>query len=218
MGALYSKVVWGAEDSPELEVPITLSADATMPDYATTGAAGLDLHAAERVELEIGKPALVETGVSIALPFMLYGQIQGRSGLAYKESLYVHPGVVDCDFRGTIKVMVVHNKPVLTFADRDEYPDGPPPAFKEPPAKRPPSYVIEKGDRIAQLLVLPVARPGLRIVDALPATTRGEGGFFGSTGVRVTVPDEGPAIDPDADKENQPAGPEAAAPAAGERV
>lgn len=175
MGGLYSKVVWGAEDIPELVVPITLSPDATMPDYATTGAAGLDLHAAERVELELGKPALVETGVSIALPYMLYGQIQGRSGLAYKVSLHVHPGVIDCDFRGSIKVMVVHNKAIGAF----DYLD-----LKEPPAKPPPSYVIEKGDRIAQLLVLPVARPGLQIVDALPTTARGEGGF-GSTGVQM---------------------------------
>ena len=170
MGAFYSKVVWGAEDSPDLVVPITLTDDATVPDYATTGAAGMDLHAAERVELEPGKPALVETGVSMALPFMLYGQIQGRSGLAYKESLYVHPGVVDCDFRGSIKVLATHTKP-------SKY-----------------NYVIEKGDRIAQLLVLPVARPGLKIVTELPVTTRGEGGF-GSTCTRATAaPEEGAAI------------------------
>ena len=184
MGALYSKVVWGAEDSPDLVVPITLTDDATVPDYATTGAAGMDLHAAERVELEPGKPALVETGVSMALPFMLYGQIQGRSGLAYKESLYVHPGVVDCDFRGSIKVLATHTKP-------SKY-----------------NYVIEKGDRIAQLLVLPVARPGLKIVTELPVTTRGEGGF-GSTGTRATAPEEGAAISigvvkDDGDKENVP--------------
>lgn len=166
MGALTSKVMWGTEDAPDLVVPVTLSEGATMPDYATTGSAGMDLHAAERVELQRGVMTLVDTGVSMALPFMLYGQIRGRSGLALHHNVHVHPGVIDTDYRGTIKVMLLCH------------------GGEGPPTNSP--YIVEKGDRIAQLLVLPIARPGMQVVDALPPTKRGEGGF-GSTGTNAVV-------------------------------
>jgi len=153
MGGLYSKVVWGVEDVPELIVPVTLSPQATMPDYATTGAAGMTLHAAERVELHPGKPTLVDTGISLAMPFMLYGQIQGRSRMVLDNGIYIGSTVIDTDHRDTIKVMVVYNHPAGVAASKTH-------------------HVVEQGDAIAQLLVLPVARPGLRIVDALPPIKR----------------------------------------------
>jgi dUTP pyrophosphatase len=179
MGSLTSKVIWGTPDEPaDLNVPVTLTPDATLPDYATTGAAAMDLHAAERVQIFYDTPVLVETGVSIALPYFLYGQIQGRSGLALKKGIRVHPGVIDCDYRGTIKVLMTQTIRDASNEDNDE----------APPAKRPrlPSHTVEKGDRIAQLLFLPVARPGLQIVDTLPATERGTGGF-GSTGTAAAA-------------------------------
>ena len=173
MGALTSKVIWGqldeddpsgvgqvADDADELEVRVTLAEGATLPDYKTTGAAGMDLCALARHELRYGEPALVDTGVSMALPYLLYGQIMGRSGLAAHHGIAVHPGVIDTDYRGTIKVLVTRWQGV-----------------DEP-------YVIEPGDRIAQLLVLPVARPALVVCTTLDDTARGEGGF-GSTGVAV---------------------------------
>ena len=174
MGALYSKVVWGADlpeivegEMPELTVQVTLAEGATLPNYTTTGAAGMDLHALERTELYPHVPTLVDTGVSVALPFMLYGQIAGRSGLAAKHAIRVHSGVIDCDFRGRIKVLVIHEPPPTV-------------SYLDPTGMPQPSYVIGKNDRVAQLLILPVARPGLEVVPTLDATARGEGGF-GST-------------------------------------
>lgn len=167
MGALTSKVIWGtADEPPDLNVSVTLTPDATLPDYATTGAAAMDLHAAQRTELLYDTPVLIDTGVSLALPYFLYGQLQGRSGLALKKGIHIHPGVIDCDYRGTIKVLMTQTK----HAQSSEAP----------------SHVIEKGDRIAQLLFLPVARPGLQVVDTLPTTDRGTGGF-GSTGEQQQI-------------------------------
>jgi len=181
MGALSSKVIWGQldEDDPsgaaqmanepaELEVRVTLAEGATLPDYKTTGAAGMDLHALERHELRYGETVLVDTGVSMALPYLLYGQIMGRSGLAAHHGISVHPGVVDTDYRGRIKILMTRWQGV-----------------DEP-------YVVEPGDRIAQLLILPVARPMLITVTDLDETERGEGGF-GSTGRAAAVAEEAPA-------------------------
>jgi len=154
MGNLTSRVIWGSADEPaDLNVSVTLTADATLPDYATTGAAAMDLHAAERVELAYETPTLVDTGVSIALPYFLCGQVRGRSGLALDKNIRVYPDIVDCDYRGTIKVLMTQTK---STHDDDAL-----------------SHVVQKGDCIAQLLLLPVARPGLVIVDSLPTTERG---------------------------------------------
>jgi dUTP pyrophosphatase len=129
-----------------------------VPAYAHPGDAGADLVAAEAVRLEPGRRALVGTGVRIALPDGFAAFVVPRSGLAAKHGITVvnSPGTVDAGYRGEIKVTLLNT-------DRDE------------------AYDIAAGDRIAQLIVMPVTRAVFLPVDALPDSARGIGGF-GSTG------------------------------------
>jgi len=132
-----------------------------LPRYETHGSAGMDLRAAVASTLTI--PPLgrvrVPTGIAIAIPQGFEAQIRPRSGIASKSGVTVlnAPGTVDSDFRGQIEVLLVN--------------------LSDAPAE------IEPLDRIAQLVVAPVARAELLIVDTLDPTVRGEGGY-GSTGRR----------------------------------
>jgi dUTP pyrophosphatase len=131
--------------------------DLSLPSYATTGSAGLDLCAAGQHRIEPGERKLVGTGFAIALPSNCEGQIRPRSGLAARSGLTVlnAPGTIDADYRGEVKVLLIN-------------------LGLEP-------VEIVAGDRIAQLIVAPVSRLRLIEVDDLPSTVRGAGGF-GSTG------------------------------------
>jgi dUTP pyrophosphatase len=128
------------------------------PQYAHPGDAGADLVATEGVELAPGERATVGTGVAIALPDGYVGLVVPRSGLAARHGITVvnSPGTIDAGYRGEIRVTLLNT-------------DG-----KS-------SYTVAVGDRIAQLLVLPVSRARFVPVEKLPGTARGEGGF-GSTG------------------------------------
>ncbi|MFF2495171.1 dUTP diphosphatase [Agromyces sp. NPDC058064] len=129
-----------------------------IPSYAHEGDAGADLHAAESVVLQPGERATVGTGVSIALPEGYVAFVVPRSGLAFKHGITIvnAPGTVDAGYRGEIKVAL------LNTDARD-------------------AYAIEAGDRIAQVVVMPVSRARFVEVEQLPSSLRGEGGF-GSTG------------------------------------
>ncbi|GAA1951438.1 dUTP diphosphatase [Microbacterium deminutum] len=129
-----------------------------VPAYAQPGDAGADLVAAEAVRLEPGRRALVGTGVRIALPEGFAAFVVPRSGLASKHGITVvnSPGTVDAGYRGEIKVTLLN-----TDAEA--------------------AYDIAVGDRIAQLIVMPVTRAQFIPVEALPESIRGDGGF-GSTG------------------------------------
>jgi dUTP pyrophosphatase len=133
--------------------------DLPLPAYATPGSAGLDLPAAVKGELvlEPGARTRVPTGFAIALPPGYEAQVRPRSGLALRRGLVLPnaPGTVDSDYRGEIQVILMN-------------------AGREP-------IEIRRGDRIAQLVVAPVARAVLDEVAALPETARGAGGF-GHTG------------------------------------
>lgn len=131
-----------------------------VPAYAHPGDAGADLVAAEDVRLEPGERALVGTGVRIALPEGYAAFVVPRSGLAAKHGITVvnSPGTVDAGYRGEIKVTLLNT-------DTRE------------------AYDIVRGDRIAQLIVMPVPRARFIPVDELPDSVRGEGGF-GSTGYK----------------------------------
>ncbi|MBI1246092.1 MAG: dUTP diphosphatase [Alphaproteobacteria bacterium] len=135
--------------------------DLPLPAYATPGAAGIDLLAAipEALELAPGAFRLVPTGIAIALPQGFEAQVRPRSGLALKHGLTVlnAPGTVDADYRGEVGAILVNHGPA---------------AFR-----------IERGMRIAQLVVARVAHADLRERDALDETKRAAGGF-GSTGVK----------------------------------
>jgi dUTP pyrophosphatase len=133
--------------------------DLPLPRYATAGSAGADLHAAVAGELALapGQRALVPTGFAVALPPGYEGQVRPRSGLAlrYGVTLPNAPGTIDSDYRGELKVLV-WNAGTETF-------------------------VIRRGDRIAQLVVAPVSRAEWEEAGELGGTERDAGGF-GSTG------------------------------------
>jgi dUTP pyrophosphatase len=130
-----------------------------LPDYQTAGSAGMDLHAAleEPLVVHPGERVKVPTGLALVIPEQFEGQVRPRSGLAAKTGLTVlnAPGTIDSDYRGEVLVLLVHlgDKPVT----------------------------IQPLDRIAQLVIAPVARAELVQLDHLPQTERGDGGY-GSTG------------------------------------
>ena len=130
-----------------------------LPAYATAGAAGLDLAAAldAPATLAPGARMLIPTGLAIALPEGYEGQLRPRSGLAFKHGVTVlnAPGTIDWDYRGELKALLINHG------------DAP--------------FTIERGMRIAQLVIAPVVQATLRSVEDLDATTRGAGGY-GSTG------------------------------------
>jgi dUTP pyrophosphatase len=128
-----------------------------LPAYQSSGAAGLDLRADEGCTLAPGQRRLVPTGVAIELPPGHEGQVRPRSGLAIRHGIGMvnAPGTVDADYRGEVGVLLVN--------------------WGEAPVE------IRRGDRIAQLVVAPVARVAVESVDGLSGTARGGGGF-GSTG------------------------------------
>lgn len=130
-----------------------------LPRYAHEGDAGLDLYAAESVTLAPFERALVPTGIAVAIPEGFAGFVQPRSGLAIRHglSLVNTPGLIDSHYRGEIKIIAINLDPSQTLA-------------------------INRGDKIAQLVIQPVVRATLIECDELDETARGEGGF-GSTGV-----------------------------------
>jgi dUTP pyrophosphatase len=130
-----------------------------LPTYETTGAAGMDLRAAEAVVLGSGSRCLMPTGFAIALPSGFEAQVRPRSGLAVKHGVTVlnAPGTIDSDYRGEIKV------PLINHGEQD--------------------FVIARGDRIAQIVIAAVVRAHWVDAEVLDETARGVAGF-GSSGTR----------------------------------
>lgn len=130
-----------------------------LPSYATEGSAGCDLRAAIEATLDLlpGGRALIPTGIAVAIPEGFEGQVRMRSGLAFRQGLAAlnAPGTIDSDYRGEIKVIVAN--------------------LGAEPVK------LERGERIAQLVIAPVARARFERVEKLPESARHDGGF-GSTG------------------------------------
>ncbi|MBN9536932.1 MAG: dUTP diphosphatase [Reyranella sp.] len=150
-------------ESVEIEiVRLAHARDLPLPDYATTAAAGADLLAAIDQPIELGplERRIVPTGISIALPVGFEAQVRPRSGLAAKHGITLvnTPGTIDADYRGEIGVILIN-------------------LGKEP-------FRIERGMRIAQMIVARHARAAWREVATLDETARGAGGF-GSTGVQT---------------------------------
>ncbi len=142
-----------------IEVLITrLDGDLPLPAYAHDGDAGLDLLSAEDVSLKPGERALVPTGIALAIPEGFAGYVQPRSGRAMKEGLGLvnTPGLIDSGYRGEVRVAAIN-------LDSESAID------------------IRRGEKIAQLVILPVPRVTLKEVHELPESERGTGGF-GSTG------------------------------------
>jgi dUTP pyrophosphatase len=141
--------------------------DLPMPKYETHGSAGLDLVAAvggdSPLKLKRGSFALVPTGLMFELPRGIEAQIRPRSGLAAKHAVTVlnAPGTIDSDYRGEIKVILINHGPK--------------------------TFIVRRGDRIAQMILAPVTRVDLKEAQTLRATQRGSGGF-GSTGIKAPPP------------------------------
>ena len=135
--------------------------DLGLPAYETNLAAGVDLRAAisEPLVLAPGTRSLIATGLAMALPAGYEAQIRPRSGLAYKHGISVvnSPGTIDADYRGEVKILLINHG-------------------QEP-------FTIERGDRIAQMVIAPVTQANFKVVEKLSDTERGSGGY-GSTGVK----------------------------------
>ena len=135
------------------------SKEVITPKYKTKGSSGVDLSAFlnEKVVIKPNSSELIPTGLQVAIPEELEIQIRPRSGLAAKESMGVlnSPGTIDSDYRGELKIILFNH------GDKD--------------------FIINNGDRIAQMVLVPILKIEFEEVDNLPDTVRGQGGF-GSTG------------------------------------
>jgi dUTP pyrophosphatase len=131
------------------------------PSYETSGAAGMDIRAAvpadQPMVLEPGQRAMVPAGFAMALPQGYEAQVRPRSGLAAKHGITClnSPGTIDADYRGEVKVILINHGPD--------------------------AFTIQRGERIAQMVIAPVTQAQFNVVDTLDETARGAGGF-GSTG------------------------------------
>ena len=138
-----------------------LSKTVSMPKYETAGSSGMDLaaHINEKIEIKPGETQIIPTGLSVSIPLEFEIQIRPRSGLAAKHQLSVlnTPGTIDADYRGEIKVILINL------------------------GKK--SFIVEKGLRIAQMVLCPLVKAKIKEVETLDGTKRGSGGF-GSTGVK----------------------------------
>ena len=138
-----------------------LSKAVSLPKYETDGSSGFDLKAnvSENIEIKPGQTEVIPTGLAVSIPKNFEIQIRPRSGLAAKNQISVlnTPGTIDADYRGEIKVILINhgNK----------------------------SFIIEKGLRIAQMVVCPIIKANLKEVETLDETHRGSSGF-GSTGIK----------------------------------
>jgi dUTP pyrophosphatase len=138
-----------------VSLEVKVSGAGELPVYGSAAAAGADLRAAEEVTLGPGERVAVATGLHVEIPAGHVGLVWPRSGLAVRHGLDTLAGVIDSDYRGEVRVVLVNHGAA--------------------------SVVLARGDRIAQLLVQRVERVLFRKVDSLEATGRGQGGF-GSTG------------------------------------
>ena len=138
-----------------------LSKDVSLPKYETEGSSGLDLAANidKQIKISPGKTQIIPTGLAVAIPKNFEIQIRPRSGLAAKNQISVlnTPGTIDADYRGELKVILIN------LSDK--------------------VFVVEKGLRIAQMVLSPVIKAKLKEVAELKNTKRGSGGF-GSTGIK----------------------------------
>ena len=138
-----------------------LSKNIELPKYETNGSSGMDLSAniENQIKIKPGKTSIIPTGISVSIPKNFEIQIRSRSGLAAKNQISVlnSPGTIDADYRGELKVILINlgNE----------------------------TFVVEKGTRIAQIVLCPIVKAKFKEVDSLDITDRGAGGF-GSTGLK----------------------------------
>ncbi|GAB7356678.1 hypothetical protein MBLNU459_g7391t1 [Dothideomycetes sp. NU459] len=144
---------------PSLQIKL-LSPSARAPTRGSAFAAGYDLYASQATTIPARGKAIVETDISIAVPEGTYGRVAPRSGLAAKHSIDTGAGVIDADYRGPLKVLL------FNLGEQD--------------------FAVAAGDRVAQLIIERIYTPEVVVVEQLPDSVRGAGGF-GSTGGFNTV-------------------------------
>ena len=132
-----------------------LKENAVVPSYAHDGDAAMDLCSAEDYVVLAGKRQLVSTGIAMELPAGYWANIRGKSGLAYKKGISILGGVIECTYRREYEVVV------LNTGDQD--------------------FVIKAGDKVAQVVIAPVATADVEVVEELSDSVRGDGAW-GSTG------------------------------------
>jgi dUTP pyrophosphatase len=142
------------DDAPVF-LPALVDAGGSLPEYASAGAAGADLRASEAIEIVPGGRAAVPTGVRLQIPPGHVGLVWPRSGLAVRHGIDTLAGVIDSDYRGEVRVVLVNHGDAV--------------------------FRIAPGDRVAQLLVQRVERAAFTVAAGIDDTDRGGGGF-GSTG------------------------------------
>ena len=134
-----------------------INVDAVVPSKGSSGSAGRDLSSIEDIVIPAGEWRAVATGLSIEIPEDYYARIAPRSGLAFKNGIFVNAGVIDSDYRGEIKV-ILYNAGVIDFS-------------------------VKKFDRIAQMILEKIYNGDMIVIDELSGTGRGSNGF-GSTGLQ----------------------------------
>ena len=138
-----------------------LSKDINLPKYETEGSSGMDLaaHIQNSVQIKPGNTVIVPTGIAVSIPKNFEIQIRPRSGLAARNKISVlnTPGTIDSDYRGEIKVILIN------LSDK--------------------TFTVEKGARIAQMVLCPIIKAQVKEVESLGETLRGNSGF-GSTGTK----------------------------------
>ena len=138
-----------------------LSKNIELPKYETNGSSGMDLSAniEKQIKIEPGKTSIIPTGILLSIPKNFEIQIRSRSGLAAKSQISVlnSPGTIDADYRGELKVILINLSNKI--------------------------FVVEKGMRIAQMVLCPIVKAKFKEVDNLDNTDRNTGGF-GSTGLK----------------------------------
>jgi len=138
-----------------------LSKNINLPRYETEGSSGMDLVANinSPIEIKPGETSIIPTGIAVSIPKNFEFQIRPRSGLAAKNKVSVlnTPGTIDADYRGEIKIILIN------FGKK--------------------SFIVEKGTRIAQMVLCPISKARIKEAESLEDTIRGSGGF-GSTGIK----------------------------------
>lgn len=160
-----------SSSSPAVALQVQkLRPEATLPTRGSEWSAGYDLSAAEPKTIPPGGRAVVKTALAIACPGGTYGRIAPRSGLTVKKGIHVGAGVVDADYRGEVGVVL------FNLGESD--------------------FVVETGDRIAQLVLESIVMAPIQEVEQLDATVRGAGGF-GSTGVAAPAEPKKQKVEPE---------------------
>ena len=153
--------------------------EAVLPKYANDGDAGMDLYSCADIIVRPGESVLVPTGLKMAIPYGYEVQIRPRSGISFKTPLRVPntPGTIDCGYRDEVNV-IIYNASIREDASEDA-----PFTLNDKGCKHG-TYLIKKGDRIAQMVTAKVEYVSLNVVDSVAGIGTDRGGGFGSSGIR----------------------------------